>query len=205
VWAVGHARFTGDESYFWATARNIATFEAAPVYGPPLTGSSAFHPGPIFYYLMAIPQRIGTSPWIGGIFVVLLHALSAWLLFLLARAARGERAGLVALALLAFAPWDVLYADRIWLSCVAPVWGTLVLYAAARGVVAGWQGVLIVFALTCLRERNHYFVRGQKERRAAPARDKLHLLIPLTSIDFKREGQFAVGLIYVNLDGWTGL
>lgn len=149
AWAVGHARFTGDESWFWATARNIATFQAAPIYGPSMTGSGANHPGPIFYYLMALPQRLGPSPWWGGLFVALLHVGSSALLGLLALRARGPRAGLVALALVAFAPWDVLYADRIWLSCVAPVWGAAILYAATRLDEPRMQGALLFFAATC--------------------------------------------------------
>ncbi|MCC7383956.1 MAG: hypothetical protein IT384_19095 [Deltaproteobacteria bacterium] len=149
AWAVGHARFTGDESYFWATARNIATFEAAPVYGPSLTGSGAYHPGPIFYYLMALPQRLGASPWWGGLFVVLLHGGAAVLLASIAHRSRGMRCALFALALWAFAPWDVLYADRIWLSCVAPVWGTLLLYAATRLEAPRWQGALVFLAVVC--------------------------------------------------------
>jgi hypothetical protein len=150
MWAVGYARFTGDESYFWATARNIATLDAAPVYGPPLTGSSAYHPGPIFYYLMALPQLFGTTPRLGGFFVALLHGLAAWMFHLVVRDARGERASWIALALVAFAPWDVLYADRVWLSCVAPVWGTATIYAAYRAASSTvWQGALIFFALVC--------------------------------------------------------
>jgi hypothetical protein len=132
IWAVGQARFTGDESWFWATARNIATLESAPIYGPSLTGSGANHPGPLFYYLMAIPQRLGTSPWFGGVFVVLLHVFAGWLAFLCAARIKGARAGILFLLLFAFAPWDVLYGDRIWLSCVAPVFGTATLYAATR-------------------------------------------------------------------------
>lgn len=144
------ARFTGDESYFWAVARNIATFQAAPLYGPPMTGSNANHPGPLFYYLMAVPQRLGTSPLLGSGFVALLHGLGALCFYQIARAARGERAGLVALSLLAFAPWDVLYADRIWLSCVAPVWGTVTVYAAHRAPAgARWQAALVFLALVC--------------------------------------------------------
>jgi hypothetical protein len=144
------ARFTGDESWFWATARNIARFEAAPVYGPSLTGSGANHPGPIFFYLMAIPQLFGSSPYLGSIFVALLHGLAALLLYLVARRAKGERAGLLSLVLLVFAPWDVLYADRVWLSCVAPVWGTAAIYAAVRAADSTrWQGALVFFLLVC--------------------------------------------------------
>lgn len=149
VWAVGNARFTGDESYFWATARNTATFEAGPVYGPALTGSGAYHPGPLFYYLMAFSQLFGVSPWIGGIFVALLHVLSSFLAYRLASRIGGERAGILVLILLLFAPWDVLYADRIWLSCVAPVFGTLALYSATRRDSFGWQ-IMLAFSVLVL-------------------------------------------------------
>ncbi len=150
---LGDARFTGDESYFWATARNIATFDAAPIYGPPLTGSEAYHPGPIFYYLMALPQRLGVSPWLGGAALAALHGLAAWLVYRLLAAdgsAQARLAGRLALALWLFAPWDVLYGDRVWLSCAAPVWGTLLLHAAAR-VAEGprWQAALVFLGLVC--------------------------------------------------------
>ncbi len=131
-WAVDHARFTGDESGYWALSRQLATFDHLPMYGPEITGSAAHLPGPMYYYFMALPQRLGASPRFGSWFVVLLHGLCAWLLFLVARRARGDRAGLIALALVAFAPWDVLYADRIWGSCVVPIWGTVGVYAALR-------------------------------------------------------------------------
>lgn len=153
VWTVGQARFTTDEAYFWSMARNIAQLDATPVYGPPLTGSAAFHPGPFFYYLMAIPQFFGSSPWLGGIFVALLHGVAGYLLFAILRDLRGERAGLIGLALFCFAPWDSLYADRIWLSCVAPVWGTAMIYfawRAARGAeYSASQGAMVFFALVC--------------------------------------------------------
>lgn len=132
-WAIGHARFTGDESFFWATARNIAVGEAHAFYGPALTGSNAYHPGPLFYYLMAVPQRLGVSPWWGGGLVVLLHGLGALLLADVARRTRGGAlAAQLVVALWAFAPWDVLYGDRVWLSCVAPIWGAAALWAATR-------------------------------------------------------------------------
>ena len=147
-WAIDHARFTGDESGYWAVSRQLATLEHAPMYGPEITGSAAHLPGPMYYYFMAIPQRLGASPRLGSGFVVLLHGLCAFLLFIVARAARGNRAGLIALAAVAFAPWDVLYADRIWGSCVVPIWGTVGLYAALKSRDdQRWQGVLVFVAL----------------------------------------------------------
>ena len=147
---ISDARFTGDESYFWATARNTATFDARPIYGPSMTDSPAYHPGPLFYYLMAIPQRLGASPLFGSVAIVLLHILAGFLLFRATLLAASARAALIALALFTFAPWDILYGDRIWLSCLAPVWGSLILYSAlhARHSTCA-QSSLVFFALTC--------------------------------------------------------
>lgn len=148
LWATTHARFGGDEADFWATARRVATLEALPAYGASITGSGANHPGPMYYYLLALPQRLGASPYFGSAFVVLTHAFAAWLVYLFAQRAGRERAGLIALALLVFAPWDVLYADRIWGSCVVPPWSTVAIYAAARAKDSPrWQAALIVTAL----------------------------------------------------------
>jgi hypothetical protein len=99
---------------------------------------------------MSIPQFLGSTPFLGGIFVALLHVAAGWMLYRLAVEARGRRAGLFALVLFAFAPWDVLYGDRIWLSCVAPVWGTALFYFAHRAKEsAAAQGAFVFFALVC--------------------------------------------------------
>ena len=132
LWAVPSARFTGDESDYWFKSRQVATGTYHPVYGPEITGSAARLPGPAYYYLMAAPQALGASPYFGSVFVALLHGLAAWFLIALVTEARGARAGLIAAALVTFAPWDVLYGDRIWGSCIVPVWGCAALYAAAQ-------------------------------------------------------------------------
>ncbi len=148
LWASEHARFTGDESHAWAKSHQVATGRFAPAFGLDVTGSKAKHPGPTYYYLMAIPQLVSASPRAGATFVVLLHVLTGWLLFCMARAARSERAGIIAVALFAFAPWEVLYADRIWGSSVAPIWGAIALYAAYRARQSrGWQGALLFCCL----------------------------------------------------------
>ncbi len=148
LWAVPSARLTGDESDHWFKARQVAVGQQHPVYGPEITGSAAHLPGPALYYLMAVPQLLGPSPYWGSGFVVLLHLLAAALLYRLVRLAGGPRAGLIAVVLVAFAPWDVLYGDRIWASCVAPVWGAATLYAAVRAREAPmWLGPLVFLGL----------------------------------------------------------
>ncbi len=147
LWAVPHARFTGDESDYWYKSRQVAVGGLRPAYGPEITGSAAHLPGPAYYYLMAVPQALGPSPYIGSAFVAILHILTSFLLYRLVALARGPRAGLVALVLVAFAPWDILYGDRIWGSCVVPVWGCLALYAAARAKEQpAWLGALLFLA-----------------------------------------------------------
>ncbi|MFO0723388.1 MAG: hypothetical protein U1E65_06385 [Myxococcota bacterium] len=149
LWVMPMARFTGDESWFWATARNIATFKASASFGPAMTGSSANHPSPLFYYLMAIPQRLGPSPYWGSTFIALLHLAAFGLLFPVIARTRGPRLALLFLAVGAFAPWDVLYGDRVWLSCVVPFWGAMILRATLEAERPRWQGALVFFALTC--------------------------------------------------------
>lgn len=148
IWAIGYARFTGDESLFWSVARRIATLHHFPVYGPEITGTAAHHPGALFYYLMAIPQLFGPSPKWGATLVVAGHLFAAVLFYRLLRDLKGERAAFFGLALAMLTPWDILYGDRIWVSCVVPVFGAVGLYAAVQArESAVWQGVLLAVCL----------------------------------------------------------
>ena len=80
--------------------------------------------------------------------MAILHALTALLLARVAWLARGPRAATLAMALAAFAPWDVLYGDRIWGSCVVPVWGALAIYGSARArEQPRWLGAVVFLAL----------------------------------------------------------
>ncbi len=147
-WASGNARFTGDESHYWFVSRQLARFETFPVYGPEITGSAAHLPGALYYYLMAVPQLLGASPRFGAVMVIVGHLLAAWLLYLLLEETRGPTTALVGLAFAVITPWDVLYSDRIWGSCVVPILGSIAIYAAVRARDSGrWQTVLIAINL----------------------------------------------------------
>jgi hypothetical protein len=148
VYATGEARFTGDEAEQWSTARRIATGEHFPIFGPAITGSVARLPGAGFYYFAAIPQLFGSSPRLGGLFIALFHVLAIFAIMRLATQARGPRAGLIFLALAAFAPWDVLYGDRVWSACVTPVAGTFAVYSAVKAHDdARWLAPLVFLLL----------------------------------------------------------
>lgn len=165
---VPQIRFTGDESQFWATALRIARGETFPSFGPAIMSSSARHPGPAFYDLLALPQVAGPSPYWGSAFVVLLHLLAGLAVVAIAgraaadraasrrtapglatHEATGDRAAILAAALFVGSPWDILYGSSIWLSSVAPAWATFLLFSASRVKDRTWaQGGLVFFLLT---------------------------------------------------------
>lgn len=129
---VGTARFTGDESAFWLMARAMADGEPWPLLGPPISAGQAHHPGPLFYWLMALPQLLTTAPEACNALVALVGACSVLLVWhALLRPAGGPAAFTVGM-MLACSPWSALYADRIWNSNVVglPVAGAL--WAALR-------------------------------------------------------------------------
>ena len=149
MWSVSSARFTGDESDYWYKSRQVVVGGYRPAYGPEITGSAARLPGPAYYYLMAAPQAIGPSPRWGSAFVALLHVWTAVLLVVMVGRLQGPRAALIAAMLVAFAPWDILYGDRIWGSCVVPVWGSIAVFATIRSRSSpAWLGVTAFLALT---------------------------------------------------------
>ncbi|MBI4821571.1 MAG: hypothetical protein HY791_35245 [Deltaproteobacteria bacterium] len=148
LWATGHARFTGDESHQYSVAEAVTHLRALPAFGLEVTSSQARHPGPLAYFLIAPAQLVGDSPRLGGIWVALLHVLCGALVVATAQKLRDARTALTSAILFAFAPWDVLYGDRIWGSSLAPILGSLALYGLIdRRPV--WQAIAIACAL-CL-------------------------------------------------------
>jgi hypothetical protein len=133
------ARFGGDETIYWITSRSVAGFHELPKLGPEVSGSAARLPGPGLYLVGAPPWFFFDSPYAGAVWVALLHTLGAFMIHRLARQARGERAGLLALLIVAIAPWDVLYGDRFWPSCITPIVATIALFCAATAREAPWR------------------------------------------------------------------
>lgn len=129
--ATQYARFGGDEAVLWESAHRLARGEALPAFGMAITGSAARHPGAGAQYLLALPLLFGDSPFWDSALVALLHVLAGAGVIGVALSAGGRRAGFAVALLFAFAPWDVLYADRGWNSNLAPIFSTGLLIAAA--------------------------------------------------------------------------
>lgn len=149
---VPDARFTGDEGTFFEAAQRIVHDDFWPVLGPSVSGTEARHPGATFYYLMAIPNAFGKSPYLSGFFIAALSVASLLLLVRMVRATRGDGAALVTAWLAAMSPWTILYADRIWNSNVAPWLGLLALYGVwrMREQQRSWWAAPTVAALAVL-------------------------------------------------------
>jgi hypothetical protein len=95
------------------------------------------------YYFFAIPQLFGSSPWlVGGFCAVLSTLLMLWTYRIMKRQV-SQRAALLALSLLAFGPWVVLYSDRAWGGCVLLLLGAVALLLAMRLEKPWAQGALV--------------------------------------------------------------
>jgi hypothetical protein len=132
LYGVYHARFDRDEAAAWETALGIARGDAFPVLGPGLSRSEARTPGPLFFYLLAIPHLVTPHPLAGGVFVALLNVGALALVFSAFRDGWGPAAAALWLITTACSPWSVVYADRAWTPDIFVPMLALVLWSAVR-------------------------------------------------------------------------
>lgn len=109
-----HGYFADDESLFWATGVQIARGEAFPLVGPPISGSPAGLPGPLFYWVCALPAFISPHPYVNSVFYALFAQVGALAFAAVLRRWWGVRTAGLFLVLSIAAPWLVVYADRVW-------------------------------------------------------------------------------------------
>lgn len=63
-----HGYFADDESLFWATGVQLVRGEIFPLVGPPISGSPAGLPGPLFYWVCALPAMVSAHPYAQSLF-----------------------------------------------------------------------------------------------------------------------------------------
>jgi hypothetical protein len=154
LYAVYHARFDRDEAATWEIALQIARGERFPTVGPGISRSDASTPGPLFFYLMALPQLVTSHPLAGGAFVALLNVGALGLIFLAYREGWDRSAAALWLMTTVCSPWSVAHADRIWTPnlfvpmCAVVLWSVVrmgrvaesrAVAALALVLVAGFQ------------------------------------------------------------------
>ena len=150
LYAVYHARFDRDEAFFWEVALGIARGEVFPTVGSVLSRSEAATPGPLFFYLMALPQLVTPHPLAGGVFVALLNVGALALLFAAYRDGWGPVPAALCLLTTACSPWSVAYADRVWTPNVFVLMCALVLWSAVRMARVPGSRAVAVLAFTLL-------------------------------------------------------
>ncbi|MBE2249007.1 MAG: hypothetical protein IAE78_05600 [Myxococcus sp.] len=114
AWGGWHGYFADDESLFWATGVQLARGEIFPLVGPPISGSPAGLPGPLFYWVCALPALVSPHPYAQSLFYALLSQLGVLAFAAIVRRWWGLRTAAVFLALSIAMPYLVAYADRIW-------------------------------------------------------------------------------------------
>lgn len=148
------ARFGGDEAQYWSEALRFVRGEGVPLLGEPVTGGPARLPGPLAYWAIAPPLWISPHPLATATWTAVGHVLAIGAFAAVAAQSRGARAGWVALAVAALAPWDILYSDRAWGSNVAPVWASFGLAAACVARRRPWAAALAFFFLATLPQHH---------------------------------------------------
>ena len=122
----------GDEVLFWKVARGIATGTDFPQLGPQISTGLARHPGPLLYYVMAVPLLVRDAPEACNAFVAVLGGVSVLLYWSALRPYFGETGAAMASLLMACMPWSTLYADRAWNPNVLGFFVALAFWAACR-------------------------------------------------------------------------
>lgn len=125
-----HGYFADDESLFWATGVQIARGDAFPLVGPPISGSPAGLPGPLFYWVCALPAFVSAHPYAQSLFYAAFAELGVLAFAAFLRRWWGLRAAAVFLVFSIGAPYLVAYSDRVWAGnlfftlCAGVVWLT---------------------------------------------------------------------------------
>jgi len=132
LYAVYHARFDRDEAATWEIALQIARGERFPTMGPGISRSDAGTPGPLFFYLMALPQLVTAHPLAGGTFVALLNVGALALIFLAYRGGWDAASAALWLLTSVCSPWSVVAADRAWTPNLFVPMCAVVLWSAVR-------------------------------------------------------------------------
>ena len=133
------ARWTGEESWFFAEIYSTSQGERWSALGTPVSGTRGAHPGPYFYWILA-PFAWTASPWLVSFGVALLDSVGhicalLGLRVLWQKSPHHKIALTVATMILAVSPWALLYADRPWNSNLV----SLPVGMAILGFALWWQ------------------------------------------------------------------
>lgn len=123
--------FSADEVRDLEVMRNAWETGHLPLLGPEMRGTG-FHYGPLFYYLLLLPNVLsGFAPVAGAVVIASLAVLTIPLVFWAGKLYFGIRAGVVAAALWSVAPVVVYHSRWAWNPNPLPFFVLLILMALA--------------------------------------------------------------------------
>jgi 4-amino-4-deoxy-L-arabinose transferase-like glycosyltransferase len=132
---LGLMEFKADEALAVRIGRDIIHGDFRTVG---LTSSAGAKNPPLFVYLAALPLLVRDDPRSAAAFVAITAVAAVALLYLVLRPRFGALAALSAAALLATAPWAVLYGRKLWAQDFLPIvtvgllWSLFVLLERSR-------------------------------------------------------------------------
>jgi hypothetical protein len=129
---ISTSRFTTDEIEEWSAACRLVSGKEFPLLGPAIASGAAKIPGPLLYYVGAVPLVFTRAPEACFGFIALLGAAAVVIYWQALRGYFTETGALLAGVMMACSPWSTLYADRIWNPNVVGPFVALAFWAACR-------------------------------------------------------------------------
>lgn len=139
--------FKGDEAFNLMKARELARLEHFPLTSA--TSSTDIPEPPTFMYLLSLPILITDDAVFVTGAIAVLNTLAILLCYILVRRFISPRAALIAAALYAVNPWQVLFSRKIWTQNLLPFFVLLFLLLLYESVFRE-KPRLLIFALGAL-------------------------------------------------------
>ena len=139
--------FKGDEAFNLMKARELAELQSFPLRSG--TSSTGIPEPPIFMYLLSIPLVFSDDAVFVTGYIALINVFGVVLCFVLVRRFVSRRAAIIAAALYAVSPWQVLFSRKIWTQNLLPPFILLFLLLLFESVYRKRPN-LIIFALGLL-------------------------------------------------------
>ena len=141
LYNLDYLEFKGDEALNSFKALKMAE----GIHLPLTSGMSSvgIHEPPLFMYLLAIPFLVTPNPVFATAFIAVLNVLGIVVCYFLVRKFYSERAALIAAALYAVNPWQVLFSRKIWTQNLLAPFVMLLAYFMFSMVIEGKKKHLI--------------------------------------------------------------
>ena len=121
-----YMEFKGDEAFNSIKASNLAGGKEFPLTAS--VGTTGIHESPIFIYLLSIPFLISKNPVTAAAFISILNVLAILLLYKFIKKFYNKTAAIIASALCAVNPWQILFSRKIWAQDLLVLFTIIVIY-----------------------------------------------------------------------------